>query len=531
MVRKILNEVFNYKNFRPDQEKIVNTILQGRDVFAVMPTGAGKSICFQLPALLFEGITIVLSPLISLMKDQVDSLHKLKIKATFLNQSLTTGKIKKTMNDTIKGRYKIIYIAPERLNSKGFFEFIRKIKISLVVVDEAHCVLQWGMGFRPSYLQIAQFFKNLNYRPTFAVFTATANSDSIVKITQLLKLKNPFVSISGFERKNLFFEVFKVNENYKINMLFKIFKIIKNESTIIYCQTQQIVECLFLIFLKKGFKATKYHAGLSHELRKRNQDKFLNGKVSVLIATNAFGMGIDKKDVRNVVHFNMPKSLEDYYQETGRAGRDGKFAKCFMIFSESDVEVNKFFIDNNKKENLTQEQFDWFRRKNYEKLENIVKYCRSDFCYRNQILSYFGEKLKNSEVCYFCGNCERNFFDCSFIAREIFRSLAEINKLVNTKIIIKILKGKWFLNKIYKNNKTFGKLKKVSIPTLKVCINQLIFKKYLTKVDGCFLKLTEKAVRFINVNNKTKIYLKTEEFKFNKLKYLKNLNQIDKKTT
>ena len=503
-----MHDVFGLTKFRANQETIIEKILQGQDVFVVMPTGGGKSICFQIPALIFDGITIVISPLISLMNEQVDRLQLLNIKAVFLNRSLTTGQVKKAMNDIVYGRYKIVYVAPERLESKLFVEFIEKVKISLVVVDEAHCVLQWGFGFRPSYLKISKFFANLQrVRPVFAAFTATVKLKSVTEIVNLLNLKNPYILVTGFARNNLCFNVFRVEEHLKLKFLFKMFKLLLNESTIIYCQTRKIVEFLYYVLYKKGFRVEKYHAGLSREARRRSQEKFLHDEVNVLVATNAFGMGIDKKNVRNVIHYNMPKNLEDYYQEAGRAGRDGKISNCFMLYSNHDVKINKFLIDKMKYcEYLTQSQIQRLKQSYYNSLHDIVKYCESDDCYVKQIVNYFGEKFE-TENCYCCGNCRRKFVDVTDMAIKIFDCVKYFSWECTFDLVVKILKGRIFINKRMKNYINYKALKKSSTKQIRKCLEELKNKGYLYENSSKKLNLTKKSINLLKHRN-YKIYYK-----------------------
>ncbi len=405
-IEKILSDVFKYDSFRKGQKLIIETILKGIDVFAIFPTGFGKSICFQIPAILFDGLTIVISPLISLMNDQVNRLTKIKINAVFLNRSITTGAQKKIMNDVLKGKFKIIYIAPERLNCESFINLLKKIKISLVVIDEAHCVLQWGHNFRPSYLKIGLIFNKLKPRPVFAAFTATIKLNMVNFTADLLNLKHPKIFNSGFMRSNLFFDVFYLDENRKIKTLIKFLNKTLNQSTIIYCQTRKIVDFLSSFLLIKGFKNNKYHAGLSQEVRRRNQRNFLNDEVKILVATNAFGLGIDKPNVRNIVHFNMPKNLEDYYQEAGRAGRDGLPARCLMFWNYSDIKINELLIEKtNYFEKLKPNQICKLKDQQILELNLMINYCKSETCYRNQILKYFDNKLNLKRNCLNCGNC------------------------------------------------------------------------------------------------------------------------------
>ncbi|MDE5599989.1 MAG: RecQ family ATP-dependent DNA helicase, partial [Oscillospiraceae bacterium] len=330
---QVLKNIFGYELFRSGQEEIIDKIISGSDVLGIMPTGAGKSLCFQIPALILPGITIVVSPLISLMKDQVHSLIQNGVKAAFLNSSLSSGQYKKALSNFEKGLYKIIYVAPERLETESFLNVARKINISMVVVDESHCVSQWGHDFRPSYLKISSFVDALDKRPILTAFTATATQNVQMDIKKLLVLNNPYCVTTGFERKNLYFDVIETKSKDKIGETIKLLSYIKNESVIIYCGTRKKVEQLCDILNNKGYSTSRYHAGLSAVERKRNQEDFIYDRKKVFVATNAFGMGIDKPDIRMIIHFNMPKNIESYYQEAGRAGRDGEPAKCIMLYS------------------------------------------------------------------------------------------------------------------------------------------------------------------------------------------------------
>lgn len=512
---KVLKNVFGFSKFRAGQLAVVKNILQGRDVFAIMPTGAGKSVCFQLPAILFDGVTVVLSPLISLMNDQVNRLRELKINAVFLNRSITSGRIKKIMREIELGFYKIVYIAPERLDSKNFFEFVNRLKIKMVVVDEAHCVLHWGFSFRQSYLKIAEFFSKLEVRPIFAAFTATASLFDVKIVSKLLNLHKPYVVYGGYYRSNLFFDVIKVENELKIKVLLKLFKHIENESTIIYCQTRKNVELVWLVLTKKGYVAVKYHAGLSNEMRRRSQDSFLKDEVKVLVATNAFGMGVDKKDVRNVIHFNMPKSLEDYYQEAGRAGRDGLFARCVILYSDYDVEINRVLIEKVKNfGEFSSEQFLNFRQYSFNKLDQIKNYCYSFSCYKNQILTYFGEN-SDGKNCLFCGNCFKNFVNLGEVARLIFDCVFQEGGVLSEVLVFKILRGSFFLNKKYRKNKNFCKLKKFSLKLIKLCVDELVCRRKLIKLGTKELKLSKEALRLLQEGKPFDFWVKKTPAKFN----------------
>ena len=331
----VLKSYFGYDSFRPGQEELIDSILSGRDTVGIMPTGGGKSVCFQVPALLFPGVTIVVSPLISLMKDQVSALLQNSVPAAYINSAMTPNELRYTLNDTLRGKYKIIYVAPERLLSKSFLEVCSMLFVSLVCVDEAHCVSQWGQDFRPSYLLIKDFIRTFEKRPVVCAFTATATQRVREDIVRLLELKKPFLSVLGFDRPNLYFEVAKpVN---KFTSLKRYLELFSGKSGIIYCATRKKADELFSALSAEGYGVTKYHAGLDKDVRKRNQELFINDEKEIVIATNAFGMGIDKSNVSFVIHYNMPGDVESYYQEAGRAGRDGSEAFCILLFSGEDI--------------------------------------------------------------------------------------------------------------------------------------------------------------------------------------------------
>ena len=339
-----LKTYFGYDTFREGQESIVESILKHQDVLAIMPTGAGKSICYQIPALMLPGITLVISPLISLMQDQVKALNEAGIHAAFINSSLTENQISKALYLAAGGRYKIIYVAPERLENYEFLEFARHVEISMVTVDEAHCISQWGQDFRPSYLKIVEFVRNLPKRPIVSAFTATATEEVKNDILCTLNLFDPAVVVTGFDRKNLYYSVENIRR--KDDFVMEYIEKHPTESGIIYCATRKNVDNLFEMLFKKGVPVTRYHAGLNNESRKQNQDNFIYDRTPVIVATNAFGMGIDKSNVRYVIHYNMPQSMENYYQEAGRAGRDGENSQCILLFSPQDVMINRMLLDN-----------------------------------------------------------------------------------------------------------------------------------------------------------------------------------------
>ena len=397
---KVLKEVFGYTFFREGQEELIEGTLQGRDVLGIMPTGAGKSICYQVPALLFEGISIIVSPLISLMKDQVTALNQLGIHAAFINSSLTEVQYKKAMANAREGRYKIIYVAPERLMTESFLSLVNSVDISMVTVDEAHCISQWGQDFRPSYLKIVDFINMLSKRPVITAYTATATKAVKDDIVCILGLNDPLEAVTGYDRRNLYFAV-KKPKNKLAELLSYLQKNV-DKSGIIYCNTRKNVEEVYEVLLKEGYQTAKYHAGLSDAARKQNQDDFIYDIKPIMVATNAFGMGIDKSNVRFVIHFNMPKDIESYYQEAGRAGRDGEPAECILLYSGQDVKINEFLITKQtENEELDVEGRQLIQERDSERLRKMTFYCFTNECLRDYILRYFGEYGGN-----YCGNCE-----------------------------------------------------------------------------------------------------------------------------
>lgn len=401
---EVLKEYFGYDSFREGQEELIDSILEGQDVLGIMPTGAGKSICYQVPALCMDGITLVISPLISLMMDQVKALNQAGVHAAYINSSLTEGQISKALQNAGMGQYKIIYVAPERLETERFLEFALNAKISMVTVDEAHCISQWGQDFRPSYLKIVRFVEKLTRRPVLSAFTATATTVVKEDIVNILELKAPKVLITGFDRENLFFEV-KYSKN-KDEQLYHYLQNHLEESGIIYCATRKNVEKVCTFLQDRGLSVTRYHAGLSPEERKANQEDFIYDRKAIVVATNAFGMGIDKSNVRFVVHYNMPQSLENYYQEAGRAGRDGMSAECVILYSPQDVHINKFLIENRgENSELSEEQALIVQKNDEERLWAMSGYCKTKYCLREYILRYFGTSRRKDISGKYCGNC------------------------------------------------------------------------------------------------------------------------------
>lgn len=436
----VLKEYFGHDFFREGQDRITDSLLGGRDVLGIMPTGAGKSICYQVPALMFDGITIVVSPLISLMKDQVSTLVQSGVAAAYINSSLTHAQYLKVLQNTESGKYKIIYVAPERLCAPAFLGICRNLNISMVAVDEAHCVSQWGQDFRPSYLKIPDFIDALNSRPVVGAFTATATGAVRDDIKTLLRLVSPLVVTTGFDRPNLFFSVMQP-KNKSIELM-KLIKERKNESGIVYCSTRKAVEKVCELLQKNGFAATRYHAGLDENERRRNQDDFVYDRATIMVATNAFGMGIDKSNVSFVIHYNMPKNMESYYQEAGRAGRDGRGADCILLYSAKDVRTNQFLINNSEPNpDLTEDEQEEVRRRDRERLKQMTFYCTTHKCLRKFILEYFGDK--GPERCEKCSNCLSNHenTDITVDAQKIMSCVARTGQRYGKKVICDVLRG------------------------------------------------------------------------------------------
>ncbi len=483
----VLKQYFGYDQFREGQAELIESVLDGRDVLGIMPTGAGKSMCFQIPALMMEGITLVISPLISLMKDQVSALNQAGVHAAFLNSSLTIGQYRKALELAKQGRYKIIYVAPERLETEGFLDFALspQVKISFLAVDEAHCVSQWGQDFRPSYLKILDFLGKLPYRPVVGAYTATATADVRDDILDILQLRDPFVITTGFDRGNLFFAVEKPVDKYKalLSYLKKKEAEMPDCSGIIYCLSRKNVEEICYNLRKEGYSATRYHAGLSDQERKENQEDFIYDRKQIMVATNAFGMGIDKSDVRFVLHYNMPKNMESYYQEAGRAGRDGEPSECVLYYEPLDVRTNQFLIDNSEDndelDDLTREIV---KERDQERLKRMTFYCFTNTCLREYILNYFGER--GAGYCGNCKNCLTQYEEVD-ITREA-RAIAaciEANRLnYGITVLIDILRGsknQRILSRGLDKNPEYGSLSSVTIPRLRQIINELLLQGYL----------------------------------------------------
>lgn len=431
--RQILQKFYGYEDFRPGQKKVVESLLNRNDTVAIMPTGAGKSICFQIPALLFEGVTLVISPLISLMKDQVDSLRQLGIAAVYINSSVSKAQLYKDLQDISAGFYKIIYIAPERLTSEYLPDSFKNLNISMVAIDEAHCLSQWGHDFRPSYRNILNFTNSLRIKPIISAFTATATPEVKTDIINLLGLKQPNVFVTGFDRPNLYFSVLRgeVKDKFVIDYVKKH----QDEAGIIYVGTRKDVDALQVLLEIKGIKAGRYHAGMTDEERNQMQEDFLYDNLSVMVATNAFGMGIDKPNVRYVIHYNMPKNMEAYYQEAGRAGRDGLSGNCILLYSPQDTQLQKFLISKSTESEIRQQL-------EYKRLQSMVDYCHTPQCLRAFILHYFGE-FDVEEHCDNCSNCklEGELIDITIDAQKVLSCVYRMHERFGVKMIAEVLKG------------------------------------------------------------------------------------------
>lgn len=431
--RQILQKFYGYEDFRPGQKKVVESLLNKNDTVAIMPTGAGKSICFQIPALLFEGVTLVISPLISLMKDQVDSLRQLGIAAVYINSSVSKAQLYKDLQNISAGFYKIIYIAPERLTSEYLPDSFKNLNISMVAVDEAHCLSQWGHDFRPSYRNILNFTNSLRIKPIISAFTATATPEVKTDIINLLGLKQPNVFVTGFDRPNLYFSVLRgeVKDKFVIDYVKKH----QDEAGIIYVGTRKDVDALQVLLEIKGIKAGRYHAGMTDEERNQMQEDFLYDNLSVMVATNAFGMGIDKPNVRYVIHYNMPKNMEAYYQEAGRAGRDGLSGNCILLYSPQDTQLQKFLISKSTESEIRQQL-------EYKRLQSMVDYCHTPQCLRAFILHYFGE-FNVEEHCDNCSNCklEGELIDITIDAQKVLSCVYRMHERFGVKMIAEVLKG------------------------------------------------------------------------------------------
>ncbi len=497
MKYKVLKKYFGYESFREGQEELIDALLQRQDVFGIMPTGAGKSLCYQVPALIFPGITLVISPLISLMKDQVAALNQAGVYAAYLNSSLTQGQYFKALEFAKAGKYKIIYVAPERLLTDSFLSFALQADISFISVDEVHCVSQWGQDFRPSYLKIVEFIRRLPGRPVVGAFTATATKAVRDDVMRILQLHNPKVVTTGFDRKNLSFTV-KTAKDKKAEVL-SLLQEYRTESGIIYCITRKLVEEVYELLQENGISVSKYHAGMEDRERMENQDDFIYDRTQVMVATNAFGMGIDKPDVRFVIHYNMPKNMESYYQEAGRAGRDGENSDCILLYSAQDVHTNQFFIENNREnEELSEAELAQVMEKDRERLKKMTYYCYTSDCLRAYMLRYFGEQT--GDYCGNCSNCLKNYeeVDVAKYARMILGCIEESRERYGATVIADTLRGsknekieRYRMNQ----NSYYGAMRGMSQDRVRQIIRFMLTRGYLMQTDDGYavLKLTESS--------------------------------------
>lgn len=478
----VLKDYFGHDSFRDGQEQIVDALLDGRDALCIMPTGAGKSMCYQIPALLFDGVTIVVSPLISLMKDQVGSLVQSGVPAAYINSSLSYPQFLRVLSNVEHGKYKIIYVAPERLLTDGFLDTCKKIKISMVAVDEAHCVSQWGQDFRPSYLKIISFVESLANHPIVGAFTATATNDVKEDIKKILRLENPFEITTGFDRPNLFFGVIKSSS--KDEKLIDLIRERGDRSGIVYCATRKNVESVCELLCDNGFSAARYHAGLDEYERRKNQEDFVFDRKNIMVATNAFGMGIDKSNVTYVIHYNMPKNIESYYQEAGRAGRDGGEADCILLYSPKDVRLNRFMIENSEgNDELTIEENEQIRERDFERLKYMTFYSTTNDCLRGFILRYFGGEKK--AYCGKCSNClsVHKLVDVTIDSQKIMSCIARTGQRYGKTVICDVLKGsksEKILKAELNNQSTYGIMKEVTARHIFGTIDFLAEKEYIS---------------------------------------------------
>lgn len=497
-LEEVLQHNFGYSEFRSGQKEIINTILSGRETLGILPTGGGKSICYQLPALLLPGLTIVISPLISLMKDQVDTLTQQNIPAAYLNSTISEEDFQDVIRQLRQRTLKLLYVAPERLNNFQFVNFLKQQTISLIAVDEAHCVSQWGFDFRPSYRNINEFIEQLPNRPALAAFTATATKRVQEDIVSQLNLNNPAVFVNSFDRPNIKFTV--LEPSHKDSLLSSLIN--ADEAIIIYASTRKQVDKIHQSLQQKGFKISKYHAGMTAEERMSAQNEFINDKTNIITATNAFGMGIDKTDVRKVIHYNLPKDLESYYQEAGRAGRDSLKAEAILLYHSQDIMTNKYLIAQSNDE-LAQ-----------SRLETMIQYANFTGCLRNFILGYFGEN--RTEACNYCSNCngELSQIDVTKEAQMILSCMLRLKFHYGMTMIVDVLRGSR-KEKVIENQfdqlSTYGLMKEYSVQQVRDIISSLVAHKYIGITEHRGLFATEKARDLLT--DKASLSIKERQYK------------------
>lgn len=523
---EVLKKYFGYDSFRGGQQELISAILSGQDVLGIMPTGAGKSICFQLPAMMLQGITLVVSPLISLMKDQVGALIQSGIPVAYINSTLTPRQMEAALYNAKQGKYKLIYVAPERLLAPDFLEFAQNTEISMLTVDEAHCISQWGQDFRPSYSQIPLFFDQLSKRPIVSAFTATATMRVREDIIELLSLKNPTVLVTGYDRKNLYFEV-RTPEN-KMQALAEFLHKRLNKSGIVYCSTRKTVDEVCERLNRLGFSASRYHAGLSDEERHSNQDDFLFDRVQIMVATNAFGMGIDKSNVAFVIHYNMPKDIESYYQEAGRAGRDGSESDCLLLYSGQDVRTNQWIIENSKDATYPDEETErLLKERDFKRLKEMTFYSTTNDCLRGFILRYFGENPPG--YCGHCSNCNTKFetVDITEDAQKILSCVARLKERFGAAMVVDVLRGSKSdrIRELgFDTLSTYGISEKTA-HALRAMIEFLVQNGYLIRSEGQYatLRIDPKARDVLNGTISLQMKLAKERIQLAKAKsYAKN---------
>ena len=515
---EVLYRYFGYTAFRSGQAELIDAQLSGRDVFGIMPTGGGKSLCYQIPALMLEGITLVVSPLISLMKDQVTALKNMGVSAAYVNRSLSAEQIRLVLRNIQQKKYKIIYIAPERLLTESFLAAISNLKIAMVAVDEAHCISQWGQDFRPSYLRIADFLKLLKVRPVVSAFTATATQEVRDDVERILGLQNPLRIITGYDRPNLRFAV--VQPKSKPLALLDFIEARPGKCGIVYCSTRKEVEKVCQMLQNKGISATRYHAGLSEEERHTNQDDFVYDRCKVMVATNAFGMGIDKSNVGYVIHYNMPQCIESYYQEAGRAGRDGENADCILLYSPSDIRTAKFLIQHpTENEELSEEERSNLVKKALIRLDAMVGYCNTSRCLRGYILEYFGQEYP--QLCGNCSNCEstaeqRDITEyAKMILSCIYRIHEQLGYSLGITLVVRVLHGsreKRIKELRLDRLSTYGLMNHVPRAEIREMISALENQGYImTHPDRGDLNLTDKAREVLFHGEKVKMLVRKKK--------------------